>query len=104
GAREVDGVDAGDAGAAAQVVALDEPLDLGHLVDELDGEAERVLDPDGLAQPGGGPGRDPPHRAAAGAVPPRGPVEVVGRAHPEADAPARRCRTAPEDQAVVDEL
>ena len=104
GDGDVDVVDAGDAGAAAQVVALDEPLDLGHLVDQLDGEAERVLGPDGLAQPRRGPGRDPPHRAAAGAVPGRGPVEVVGRAHPEADAPARGGRAAPEDQAVVDEL
>ena len=91
-------IDAGDAGATAQVVALDETLDLGHLVDQLDGEAERVLARTASPSPGVMPGRDPPHRAAADAPyqaerPGRGRRACALR---KPDAPARagrgRCR------------
>ena len=50
-------------GAAVQVVALDEPLGVLGVVEELDREAERVDDAHGLAD---APGRARRHAARAG--------------------------------------
>src|ERR1700730_11876119 len=45
----------GHLGAAAQVVALLEPVGLRRVMKELDGKAQRVLGPDGGGDAGGGP-------------------------------------------------
>jgi hypothetical protein len=52
GGADVEVVQAGDLGAVAQVVALDEAFGAGDVVEELDGEAERVDDADGVADTG----------------------------------------------------
>ncbi|MET7695015.1 MFS transporter [Streptomyces sp. NPDC005483] len=70
-------VQAGHLGTVAQVVALDQPLGVLDVVEELDGEAERVDDADGVADTGCAlPLRDAPYRAAELAEEPLRPPDV----------------------------
>ena len=104
GHHDVEVVHPGYLGPAAQVVALLEPVGGRRLVEELDGEAERVLGPDGRADPGGGPGRQARRAAAEAGVEVRGQVQVGGRAHPVGQPGGRGLGALGQDQVVMGQL
>jgi hypothetical protein len=104
GDHQVEVVEPGRLGPAAQVVALLEALGPVGGGEQLDGEAERVLRPDRLPHAGRGPGRHPHRLPAPGGVERLGPVQVGRGAHPVAEAGRGRAGTRAQDQAVVDEL
>jgi hypothetical protein len=104
GDHQVEVIDPGGLGAAAQVVALLEAVGPVGGGEQLDREAERVLRPDRLPHAGRGPGRNPRRPAAPGGEERLGPVQVGGGAYPVAEAGRGRAGAGPQDQAVVDEL
>jgi len=67
GNHDVEMINPRHLGAAAQVVTLLEPVGVRRVMEELDGEAQRVLGPDGRADPGRLPGGQA-RRPAAEAV------------------------------------
>jgi hypothetical protein len=104
GDHDVEVVQPGGLGSAAQVVALLQALGPVRGGEELDGEAERVFGPDGLPHAGCGAGRHPRRPGAEGRVERLGPVQV-GRGPDPVGQPGRgRDRTRAQDQVVVDEL
>ena len=102
---EVDVVEAVDAGAVAQVVALMVMTDPLDLVEVLDDEAERILARAPSARHRSvAPGRVAAHLAASIGVEHRGGIEIVRRAHTKREPRARRLGALAQDEAVVDEL
>ena len=78
-------VEPGHLGAAPQVVALLQPLRVLGAVEEVDEEAERVLDPDDLAEAAHRPGGQPLGPAAERRVVRLRPRQVRGGPHPVAE-------------------
>ncbi len=75
-----------------------------RVVEELDGEAERVLGPDGRADPRRGSGRHVLGPAAKAAIEVRRAVQIGGRAHAEGQAAGRGIIALREDQVVMGQL
>ena len=96
-------VDPGDAGAAVEVVALEQALGMLHLVEELEREAVRIVDAERRPLPEldiVGPG----DRAAERLVPAGDLVEVRGMPDPERDVVDERLRSRAQHEAVVQPL
>jgi len=104
GDRDVEVVEPGRFGPAAQVVALLQALGAVGREEELDGEAERVLGPDRLPHARRDPGRYPGSPRAEGGEERLGQVQVGRGSHPVRQPGRRGLRPGPQDQVVVDEL
>jgi len=104
GDHDVEVVEPGRLGPAAQVVALLEALGPVRGGEELDGEAERVLGPDRLPHAGRGPGRETRRPRAEAGEERLGQVQVGGRADPVGQPGRGRGRPLPQDQVVVHQL
>jgi hypothetical protein len=102
--HDVEVVEPGRLGPAAQVVALLEALRPVRFGKELHGEAERVLGPDRLPHAGCGPGRDPRRPRAEACEERLGQVQVGGGPHPVGQPGRGRLLALAQDQAVLDEL
>jgi hypothetical protein len=104
GHHEVEVVEPGGFGPAAQVVALLQALGVVGLEEQLDGEAKRILGPDRFSHARRDAGRHP-RRACAEADEERlGQVQVGRGPHPVRQPGRRGLGTGPQDQVVVDEL
>ena len=104
GDHDVEVVEAGDFGAAAQVVALLQTLGVIGVEEELHGETERVLGPDRLPHTRRDAGRYPCGSRAERGEERLGQVQVSRGPHPEAQPPGGRDGARGQDQVVVDEL
>jgi hypothetical protein len=104
GHHDVEVVEPGGLGSPAQVVTLLQALGMVGVVEELDGEAERVLGPDRLPYPGRDAGRHPRRARAEGGEERLGQVQVGRGPHPVRQPGRRGLGTGPQDQVVVDEL
>ena len=87
GDADVEVVEPGDFRAAAEVVALLEPLGMLGSVEEVDEEPQGVLHADDLAEAAHGPGRQPLAAAAERRVVGLRPVQVGGRPDAEPERP-----------------
>ena len=104
GHDDVEVVEPGGFGAAAQVVTLLQARRVVGGEEELHGEAQRVLGPDRLPHPGGdarGQARGP---GAERGVERLGPAEVGRGADPEREPGRRGLRPLAQDQVVVREF
>jgi hypothetical protein len=97
-------VEPGRLGPASQVVALLQALGIVGVVEELDGEAERVLGPDRLPHARRDPGGHPCRARAEGGEIRLGQVQVGRGPHPVRQPGRRGLGAGPQDQVVVDEL
>jgi hypothetical protein len=104
GHHDVEMVEPGGFGSSAQVVTLLQALGVFGVVEELDGEAERVLGPDRLPDPGRDAGRHPLRARAEGGEERLGQVQIGRGPHPVRQPGRRGLGTGSQDQAVVDEL
>ena len=105
GDADVEVVQAGDLGAVAQVVALDEAFGALDVVEELDGEAERVDDADGVADAGRAFALlEAPHRSTEVGEELLRLVDVLGRADPVGDVVEGGDVALAQDEGVVGQL
>ena len=104
GDHDVEVVEPGGFGPAPQVVALLEALGVFGVEEELHGEAERVLGPDGLPHARRDAGRHPRRPRAEGGEERLGQVQVGRGPHPEGQPRGGRDGARGQDQVVMDEF
>ena len=104
GDDDVEVVESGGFGPAPQVIALLEALDVGGVEEELDGEAERVLGPDGLPHARRDAGRNPRRTRAERGEERLGEVQVGCGPDPVGEPGRRGFAALPQDQVVVGQL
>jgi hypothetical protein len=104
GDDDVEVVEPGGFGPAPQVIALLQALGIGGVVEELHGEAERVLSPDRLPHPRRDAGRHPRRPRAERGEERLGQVQVGVGPDPEGQPGHRGPAALAQDQVVVDEF
>ena len=97
-------VEPGDFRAAAEVIALLEPLGMPRAVEEVDKESQRVFNADDVAEAAHVPGGQPLVSAAERPVVSLRSVQVGGRADAEPERPGGGLGPCLQDEVVVREL
>ncbi len=102
--RDVEVVDARDSSAVVELEPLEEPLGAVGCLEELEGEPERVFDPDRLTNSASGAGRPTLNATTALAVPLLGGGEIRFGPYAESNARCRRLGALAQDEAVMGRL